>query len=925
MSGKLKKTIIGIVTVFIIAMGSFAAQAAEAGEERVLTVAFPETEGMNEVYEDGTYGGMVYDWLMEIAKYTGWKYEFVTGDPSVLLTEMMSGKYDLMGGMFFQEELTDYFCYPKYSMGSNYTLLLYPRDDDSIKTFDLSTLNGKKIGVLRKATAKIDRLEKFLSMNGLTCTFQYYDDDEGYENCLENGETDLMLGSDVYMKDDYNVAAKYPSNSLYLVTAKDEPEVCDKLSAAMTEIYAANPDFAQELYDKYFPERYINSINFSDADSSFIAQAGPVRVAVVTDSAPFYARKDGEAHGIVVDMLDLISQRTGLTFEYVEGTSYREILSMARDGKADLIGAFMDDEINAKNQGLVLTREYTSLDEVILRNKQTAYPSGGLKLAYPEGRKIPDGVEEADVYWLSSYDACFSAVNSGKADYTRIPAACLEGLYLQGNYANLMLTAVDNLETGLSFALPRPLNVGLYSVLSKAVNNISGEEVDNILTRNMNVGAENRITLKSLFYANPIAAVGVCASFVILIMLIILLAYRYKMKSRIMALKLEKAEETARVKTEFLSRMSHEIRTPMNAIIGLTNLALMSDDTSGPTREKLKKIDTSAGFLLHLINDVLDMTKIGNSKMQIEHRRFDLEKLMEELRNIFEYQVQEKETSFTLNYAVEDSVLTGDAMRLKQILVNLLSNACKFTERRGNIVLTVRELARTGERAKIYFCVRDDGQGIPGEDMERIFQNFEQSEAGIANGGGTGLGLPISKSLVELMGGELKAESVPGVETKFYFTLELEINHEPPQEADSDGKKKSGEDYSFENHCFLIAEDNDLNAEIAVSLLEMKGGRVDRAVNGDEAVQMFLGHPAGYYSLILMDLKMPVKDGLTAAREIRAAARADGSTIPIIAMTANTFSEDREDAVRAGMDGFLPKPFNLQNLYSVLEQYLEQS
>lgn len=277
------KRIFALVIVWMLLLACSApASASDMKPTRVLTVAFPESDGINEIYEDGTYGGIVYDWLHEISKYTGWEYEFVTGDPSVLVSEMFEGKYDLMGGMFYFDGGEDILNYPKYVMGSNYSLLIYSRDNEAIKNYDYTTLNGMRIGVLRKAGSKIERLQKFLSYNKIDCELVYFDDEDGYESCLETGKADLLYGSDVYMRDNYNVAAMLESDPYYLVTAIDEPELCDELTAAMESIYSANSNFAKELYEKYFPGKYINSITFSPEELEYIQNRPTIRVAVAS-------------------------------------------------------------------------------------------------------------------------------------------------------------------------------------------------------------------------------------------------------------------------------------------------------------------------------------------------------------------------------------------------------------------------------------------------------------------------------------------------------------------------------------------------------------------------------------------------------------------------------------------------------------------
>lgn len=329
----LHRFIVLTAAVILLNSSAFPALAGDGTKSRVLTVAFPDSPGINEVYEDGTYGGSTYDWLHEIAKYTGWEYEFVTGSATELLNGMCSGQYDLMGGMFYLDGYDEIYNYPKYPMGANYSLLMYRKDDKSIKSFDYTTLNGKRIGVFKNAVSKIDRLNKYLSFNHIRCELVYYDTVDTYEQCLDNREVDLLYGNDVFMNENYNVAAKIEADPYYIVTAHDEPELCTQLSEAMDTIYSANPDFAVELYETYFPAKYINTINFSPQEQAFIRRSGPVRVAVARQVYPVFYVKKGTAAGIVPDCLALISQRTGLSFEYVYADSYGELETLVKMGK----------------------------------------------------------------------------------------------------------------------------------------------------------------------------------------------------------------------------------------------------------------------------------------------------------------------------------------------------------------------------------------------------------------------------------------------------------------------------------------------------------------------------------------------------------------------------------------------------------------
>ncbi len=381
----------------------------------------------------------------------------------------------------------------------------------------------------------------------------------------------------------------------------------------------------------------------------------------------------------------------------------------------------------------------------------------------------------------------------------------------------------------------------------------------------------------------------------------------------------DKHDRAAKAKSEFLARMSHEIRTPMNGIIGMTEIALKEGQSPEKVLDCLQKIQRSSNYLLSLLNDILDMSKIESDKMQLVERDFNLEKLLEDLHALLDAKFAEKNQKFISDITLAHSSFLGDPIRINQILINLLGNAIKFTDPGKNISLIVKETAFEGGKSQIYFAVKDQGIGISESNRQRIFQNFEQVEDTTGSRQGTGLGLAISRRLVHMMDSEILLTSQPGKGSTFEFTLML-------MPADPHGENNSGrdDDLQFPGVNVLICEDNDLNAEIVQTILSDYKINVITAVNGQDGVEKFARSQEGYFGLVLMDIMMPNLNGLDATRKIRNLPRADSKTVPIVAMSANAFDEDKKRSLARGMNAHISKPINVPMLENILIKFVRK-
>jgi signal transduction histidine kinase/ActR/RegA family two-component response regulator len=413
---------------------------------------------------------------------------------------------------------------------------------------------------------------------------------------------------------------------------------------------------------------------------------------------------------------------------------------------------------------------------------------------------------------------------------------------------------------------------------------------------------------------------------------------RYRMIQSLVEAK-ETAFAHARAKSEFLSRVSHEIRTPMNAIMGMTRLAQKSDDIA-TVRRYLNTVEVSSEQLLDIINSMLDMSKIDAGKMGIEREEFDFDKMLKKVANIAQVKLYEKEIKFTIDCKqLFTRYVIGDERRIAQILVNLLDNAAKFTPAKGHVELKIYLPIVDGKNRPILRIeVSDNGCGIAPEVRGRIFQPFEQGDgSAVRLYGGTGLGLAICKHLSELMGGKIWVESEPGkgatffVEIKFEWGKELDektkspIATAVPAPADSAETTAPADDepnYDFRGHCVLVAEDIEVNRKLMSLFLEETNIIIDNAENGVETVNKYKANPEKY-SVILMDIQMPILDGLSATRQIRSSGLPNAKTIPIIAMTANAFKEDVDLSIEAGMNGHITKPIDIPELLKTLSEVMK--
>ena len=910
---------------------------AQTSEKRVLRVAFPQVDGMSWTAEDGTHHGMLVDYLNEIAKYTGWEYEYIDTKGPAMLNEFVEGKYELMGGNYYIPALEKYYAYPNYNMGYSRSLLLARSDDRSIHSYDLESMNGKTIGVYENARENIRRLKEFMAINGLYCNIRYYKQEDmvgkiGLYPYLAKGEIDLLLNNVAHISDSVRVVVAYDSQPYYIVTNPGNKEVLDGLNMALERILDANPNFAAERYAVNFPDRLVN-IQLSDRDLEYVNERKTITVAVPENWYPLYCKETPLKNhtGIMADVLDEIKSFTGLRFSYVYAKNYADAIRLIQQGDADILGFFLGDENDAAQLGLALSASYVSANNIIVRNKACSYPAPGLVGALVESQRFPSGISAEKIRSYPGIKEALAAVNSGEADFIYGLSSKMEQDISRYHFTNLAPVTLVNDQSAISFALPTPVDPDLLTVLNKAINNLSESERTVIRNRNLESIGVNEFSLTDFIYANPLQFMFIVMFVLSVLFTALLLAIGARMKATVIQGNLKRAEAANLAKSEFLSRMSHEIRTPMNGIVGMSTIAMQNIDNTDKIKDCLEKVIMSSKHLLALINDVLDMSKIESGKVELRHESFNFRAFLQDFENLYGEQAKSKGISYETILASDLEVqIIGDSLRLNQVLSNLLSNALKFTPAKGMIKLRVSKTGEDQENVYLRFEVIDTGCGIAEENYDKIFESFEQENVDVTyKYGGTGLGLSIVKRFTGLMGGGIHVTSVQGSGSTFTVDLpfgKIKESGKPTRFSDINGRNDLAKDcyavdYDFKGKRILLVEDNELNREIAEELIGVTGASVESAEDGVQAVEMFKESAEGYYDLILMDVQMPHMDGYEATRCIRALGRSDAQKVPIFAMTANAFAEDVQKSREAGMNAHISKPLDIRAVYKQMNRY----
>ena len=912
--------------------------AAETAPVKVVRVgSFEDT--FNYCNEKGARKGYGYELLETLSGYTGWQFEYVTCDWSDCFEKLENGEIDIMGGISYTEDRAEEMLFSDEPMGEEKYYLYADLSRADISASDFKILDGKKIGVVMGTEPEV-MLTEWEEKYGIKTQHVNISNNEDVKQKLANHEIDcfVSLEESYWAELGISTITRVGKSSIYYVLNKDRSDLKEELDNAMHALDEEAPFYTADLCKKYFSLDYKPIL--TGEEKAWLKEHGAIRMGFLTSDSGVstYDPATGEITGTIIDYIQFAADCLGnqeLEFQLVGYDDKEAELNALKSGEIDMIFHFDQSPNLAEEYRVARTNTTWTANMMVVTNKQRFNENQVNRVAVPQNkisltRYIAFYYPQWEIVDCDTQEDAVKLVKDGQADCFTI------GVGSEAKYSKIY--------GFYSVPLPNPANScfavksgnrSLLSILNKTIKAMPA----NMLTCSlaMHKSSARKVTLSEFIKDNFFRVLLVSSIAVAAILLTILMLLQKARKAEAAAKKaandtqelnaklqvaVEKAESANRAKSTFLFNMSHDIRTPMNAIIGYADLASRHLDVPAKLEKYMENIQICGQNLLVLLNNVLDLARIENDKTEIEYSVSDVEKDFRNCIAMFQNQADSKGQTLTVTTHLLYPYVYADIPHLTEICTNLVSNAVKYTGACGTIRCDVTQ--KPGEKegwCNTVITVADNGIGMSQEFQKHIFEPFERERTStVSKVEGSGIGMGIVKKLVGLMSGTVEVESKIGVGSTFTVTIPSRIASQ--EETQAKRETTPSDEKSLCGVKILLTEDNDLNAEIATELLREEGCAVDRAKDGVECVDMLEKAANGTYRLILMDIQMPVMNGYDAAKKIRQMDDPQKADIPIIAMTANAFSEDRQAALDAGMNDHVAKPINMSILVPTIQKYL---
>ena len=912
--------------------------AAETAPVKVVRVgSFEDT--FNYCNEKGARKGYGYELLQTLSGYTGWQFEYVTCDWSDCFEKLENGEIDIMGGISYTEDRAEEMLFSDEPMGEEKYYLYADLSRADISASDFKTLDGKKIGVVMGTEPEV-MLTEWEEKHGIKTQHVNISNNEDVKQKLANHEIDcfVSLEESYWAELGISTITRVGKSSIYYVFNKDRPDLKEELDNAMHALDEEAPFYTADLCKKYFSLDYKPIL--TGEEKAWLRKHGAIRMGFLTSDSGVstYDPATGEITGTIIDYIQFAADCLGnqeLEFQLVGYDDKEAELNALKSGEIDMIFHFDQSPNLAEEYRVARTNTTWTANMMVVTNQQLFTENKVNRVAVPQNkisltRYIAFYYPQWEIVDCDTQEDAIKLVKDGQAD------CFITGVSSEAKYSKIY--------GFYSVPLPNPArscfavnsgNRSLLSILNKTIKAMPANMLTSSLA--MHKSSLRKVTLSEFIKDNFVMVLLVGSIAVAVILLTILQLLRKARKAEAAARKaaddtqelnaklqvaVENAESANHAKSTFLFNMSHDIRTPMNAIIGYADLASRHLDDPAKLEKYMENIQVCGQNLLMLLNNVLDLARIENDKTEMEYSVSDVDKDFGNCIAMFRNQADSKGQTLTVTTQLQYPYIYVDIPHLTEVCTNLVSNAVKYTGAGGTIRCDITQ--KPGEKeswCNMVITVADNGIGMSQEFQKHIFEPFERERTStISKVEGSGIGMGIVKKLVGLMGGTVAVESKIGVGSTFTVTIPCRIASE--DEAQAKRETNPSDQKCLCGVKILLTEDNDLNAEIATELLQEEGCTVDRAKDGVECVDMLDKAANGTYQLILMDIQMPVMNGYDAAKKIRRMDDPQKAGIPIIAMTANAFSEDKQAALDVGMNDHIAKPINMNILVPTIQKYL---
>ena len=898
----------------------------------------------NYVDKNGVRRGYGYELMQALAGYTGWKFEYVKCDWSDCFDKLENGEIDIMGDISYTDERAQKMLFPDEPMGEEKYILYADLSDTDIGMSDFKSLDGKRVGVLMDTEPEI-MLTEWENKNGIHTEHVNVNNDDDVEKKLANHEIDcfVSLEESTWSEQGISSVTTIGKSGIYFVINKERSDIKTELDWAMRKLDQDSPFFKADLYKKYFTLEYSQIL--TGEEKSWVEEHGNIRIGFQSNDPAVFSMDEetGKLTGMLAEYVSYAKDCLGnqkLEFNIQEYNDYDEMIQALQEREIDMIFYTGRNPCFAEEKGYALTNTAWTYSLMAVTDEENFDEHNVYKVAVQKEKEaLKQHIAFCYPQWelvdCDSLDDAADMVLNEKADCFLMGASQAMIYDNSRNFKSVPLTKTME----ACFAV-RGGAGSLLSILNKTLKAMPSDMLTSALA--IYDSTADKVTFSDFVKDNLIAFFITAIFFAFSIISIILVLLRKARKAETVAklaanntqklndkleIALKKAEDASLAKTRFLNNMSHDIRTPMNVILGYAQL--MEDELKGKdmpeTLEHLEKMQQSGNLLLSIINNVLDMARIESGRMELDENYCRIEDVRKSLFAVFDEKARKKNIALHYTMNVEHEHVLTDVTKVKEIFVNILSNAIKYTPSGGSVMISVDELPCDEPG---YMIVRnrvsDTGIGMSQDYMTKIFDAFTREQNTTKSKiAGTGLGMSIVRKYVDLLGGTIDVESELGKGSTITVTLKHKIADESYYVKKHIEESGTGSEI-LEGGNILLAEDNDLNAEITEAILERAGIKTERVEDGIQCVNMIEKMPAGTYDMVLMDIQMPKMNGYKATQAIRRLPDKDKACIPIIAMTANAFEEDKRDALAVGMNGHIAKPIELDKLLSMLSEVIRQ-